>query len=107
LRTKKIKFLHSCKKFGGIRIKPNVAIAGLIGQGAKILPIVIIPDEAVKTNEVMTPSVKRIWSCKISANLKNISNASRENAPPLGSQYKNHQKSDNQSRRKCGQGNNQ
>jgi hypothetical protein len=60
----KIKFFHSCKKFGGTRTKPNITVAGLIGQGAKALPIIINTDKAIKTKEVMTPSVKRIWACK-------------------------------------------
>ncbi len=43
-------------------------------QTAKALPI-INPDKAVRTKEVTTPLVKRIWACKTSANLKNLSNA--------------------------------
>ncbi len=82
VENQKIKFFHSCKKFGGTRTKPNVTVVGLIGQRAKALPIVINPEEAVKTKKVTTLLVKRIWACKTLANLKNLNNAFRENAPP-------------------------
>jgi hypothetical protein len=82
VKNQKIKFFHSCKKFGRTWTKTNVTVAGLIGQGAKALPIVINPDKTVKTKEVMAPLVKRIWACKTLANLKNLSNASRGNSPP-------------------------
>jgi hypothetical protein len=41
VENQRIKFLHRCKKNGGTRTKPEVTVAGLIGQGAKALPIVI------------------------------------------------------------------
>ncbi len=66
-----IKFLHSCKKVGGTRTKPEITVAGLIGQGAKALPIFIDPNKATKIKEVTIPSIKRIWNCKTSADLKN------------------------------------
>jgi hypothetical protein len=82
IENQKIKVFHSCKKFGGTRIKLNFNVAGLIGQGMKALLIVINPDKAIKTKEVTTPLVKMIWACKTSADLKNLRNASRKIPPP-------------------------
>ncbi len=80
VENQQIKFLHSCKKIGGTRTKPEVTVAGLIGQGAKVLPIDINPDEAAKIKEVMIPSTKRIWNCKISADQKK--STGRKPPPP-------------------------
>jgi hypothetical protein len=80
VKNQQIKFLHSCKKNGGTRTKPEVTIAGLIGQRAKALPIVIGPDEATNIKEVTIPSIKRIWNCKTSADLKIY----QEEVPPPG-----------------------
>ena len=76
VENQQIKFLHSCKKNGGTRTKPKVTVASLIGQGAKALLIVINPDEVAKIKEVTIPSIKRIWNCKTSADLKNLQGGS-------------------------------
>ncbi len=56
LKQKKIKFIHSCKKFGGTR----TTVVVLIGQGARAFPSVIDSDKAVTSQEVMVPSDTRI-----------------------------------------------
>jgi hypothetical protein len=78
VKNQLIKFLHSCKKNSRAGTKPEVTIAGFIGQGAKALPIVINPDKATKIKDVTIPSIKRIWNCKTSAELKNLP----ERSPP-------------------------
>ena len=37
----RIKFVHSCKKFGGTRINPSVTVGGLVGQGARAFPVAV------------------------------------------------------------------
>ena len=38
---RRIKLVHSCKKFGGTRINPSVTVGGLVGQGARAFPVAI------------------------------------------------------------------
>ncbi len=38
VEQKKIKFIHSCKKFGSTCTNPIMTIVGLIGQGARAFP---------------------------------------------------------------------
>jgi hypothetical protein len=64
VKQKKIKFIHSCKKFGGTRTNPSTTVVGLISQGAKALPIVIDSAKATTSKEVMVSSDPRIWTCK-------------------------------------------
>jgi len=53
VEKKKIKFIHSCKKYGGTRTNPTTTIVGLIGQGARAFPIVIDSEKAVTSKEVL------------------------------------------------------
>ena len=64
VEQKKIKFIHSCKKFGGTRTNPTTTVVGLVGQGARAFPIVIDSEKAVTSNEVLVPLDTRIWACK-------------------------------------------
>jgi hypothetical protein len=56
----KIKFIHSCKKFGSTRTNPTTTVIGLIGQGTRAFPIVIDLDKAITSHEVMVPLDTRI-----------------------------------------------
>ena len=49
----KIKFIHSCKKFGGTCTNPTTTFVGLVGQGARAFPIVIDSEKAVTSKEVL------------------------------------------------------
>ena len=60
---RRIKFVHSCKKFGGTRTKPTITVGGLIGSGPRASPIVIDVDVATTTTEVKIPPTERIWRC--------------------------------------------
>jgi hypothetical protein len=76
VESKRVKFIHSCKKFGGTRTKPDITVACLTGQGATALPIVIDPKEATKRKEVTLPAIKKIWNCQTKAELENIAGGS-------------------------------
>ena len=58
-----VKFIHSCKKFGGTCTISTVSIGGLIGSGPKASPIVIGMDVATTATEVKVPPTKKIWHC--------------------------------------------
>jgi hypothetical protein len=72
VKQKKIKFIHSCKKFGGTRTNQTTNIVGLIGQGARAFPIVIDLAKATTLKEVMVPSDARIWMCKDAIELREL-----------------------------------
>jgi hypothetical protein len=80
-KQEKIKFIHSCKKFGGTRTNPTTTIVGLIGQGARAFPIVIDLDKAVTSQEVTVPLDARIWACKDATKLKDLDD--NATAPPV------------------------
>ena len=83
---KKIKFIHSCKKFGGTRTNPTTTVAGLIGLGARAFPIVIDQEKAATSKEVSVPSDARIWACKDITELRELdSNTPSNNPPPAAS----------------------
>ena len=71
---KKIKFIHSCKKFGSTRTNPTTTIVGLIGQGERAFPIIIELEKATSSKEVMVPSDSRIWVCKDAIKIKELDN---------------------------------
>jgi hypothetical protein len=62
VKQKKIKFIHSCKKFGGTHTNPTTTVVGLISQGAKALPIVVDSAKATTSKEVTVSSDPRIWT---------------------------------------------
>ena len=64
VKQKKIKFIHSCKKFGGTHTNLTTTVVGLIGQGARAFPIIIDLEKAVTSKEVLVPLDARIWVCK-------------------------------------------
>jgi hypothetical protein len=64
VKQKKIKFIHSCKKFGGTRTDQTTTVVGLIGQGARAFPIVIDSAKATTLKELTVPLDARIWMCK-------------------------------------------
>jgi hypothetical protein len=68
----RLKLIDSCKKFGGTRTKPTTTIGGLIGQGARALPIVIDKDNATSSKLVKIPTTAKIWACKDTEQLKNL-----------------------------------
>ncbi len=70
VEQKKIKFIHSCKKFGSTRTNQTMTVVGLIGQGARAFPIVIDLAKATTSKEVMVPSDARIWTCKDAIELR-------------------------------------
>jgi hypothetical protein len=72
VKQKKIKFIHSCKKFGGTRTNQTTTIVGLIGQGARAFPIVIDLAKATTLKGVMVPSDARIWTCKDAIELREL-----------------------------------
>ena len=79
---KKIKFIHSCKKFGGTRTNQTTTVAGLIGHGARAFPIVIDQEKAVTSKEVSVPSDARIWACKDVTELRELDSDTPSNNPP-------------------------
>jgi hypothetical protein len=81
VKQKKIKFIHSCKKFGGTCTNPTTTVIGLIRQGARAFPIVIDLDKAVTSQEVTVPSHARIWACKDATKLKDLDN--NATTPPM------------------------
>ena len=74
VEQKNIKFIHSCKKFGGTRTNPTTTIVGLVGQGARAFPIIIDLEKAVTSKEVLVPSDARIWACKDATKLRELDN---------------------------------
>jgi hypothetical protein len=64
VEQKKIKFIHSCKKFGSTRTNQTTTVVGLIHQGARAFPIVIDSAKATTLKKVMIPLDARIWTCK-------------------------------------------
>ena len=74
VEQKKIKFIHSCKKFGGTRTNPTTTVVGLVGQGARAFPIVIDSEKAETSKEVLVPSDARIWACKDATELRELDN---------------------------------
>ena len=81
---KKIKFIHSCKKFGGTRTNPMTTVASLIGQGARAFPIVIDSENAT-SKEVSVPLDARIWACKDVTELRELDSNTPTNPPPAAS----------------------
>ena len=61
---RRIKFVHSCKKFGGTRINPVVTVGGLVGQGARAFPIAVDLETATSSKNVIIPSLDKIMHCK-------------------------------------------
>jgi len=82
---KKIKFIHSCKKFGGTRTNSTTTVACLIGQGAKAFPIVIDSENVATSKEVSVPSDTRIWACKDAIELRELDINAPTNPPPAAS----------------------
>ena len=74
VEQKKIKFIHSCKKFGGTRTNPTTTVVGLVGQGVRAFPIVIDSEKAVTSKEVLVPLDARIWACKDTTELRELDN---------------------------------
>ncbi len=85
VEQKKIKFIHSCKKFGGTRTNPTTTVVGLIGQGARAFPIVIDLEKAVTSKEVLAPSDARIWACKDATELRELDNNTSTTPPSAAS----------------------
>jgi hypothetical protein len=84
VKQKKIKFIHSCKKFGGTRTNPTTTVVGLIGQGARAFPIVIDSDKTVTSQEVTVPLDARIWACKDATKLKELDNNATASPVTMG-----------------------
>jgi len=72
VKQKKIKFIHSCKKFGGTCTNPTMTVVGLVSQGAKALPIVIDSAKATTSKEVTVSLDPRIWTCKDTTELREL-----------------------------------
>ncbi len=68
----KVKFFHSCKKFGSTRTNPIVKMACLVGHGARALPVVIGSDKITDFINVNVPLDERIWTCKTIEELKDL-----------------------------------
>ena len=81
IEQKKMKFIHSCKKFGSTHTNPTTTIVSLIGQGARALPIAIDSDKSVTLQEVTVPLDTRIRACKDATKLKELDN--NATAPPV------------------------
>jgi hypothetical protein len=85
VEQKKIKFIHSWKKFGSTRTNPTMTVVGLIGLGARAFPIVINSTKATTSKEVTFPSDARIWMCKDATELRELdSNATIPPAATTG-----------------------
>ena len=56
---RRLKFVHSCKKFGGTCTISTVSIGGLIGSGPRASLIVIDMDVATTAMEVKIPPTKK------------------------------------------------
>jgi hypothetical protein len=56
---RRIKFVHSCKKFGGTRINPVVTVGGLVGQGARAFPVAVDLETATSSKNVIIPSLDK------------------------------------------------
>lgn len=69
---RRVKFVHSCKKFGGTRTKPTITVGGLIGSGPRASPIVIDTDAATAATEVKIPTTQEIWSCNSKKELEDL-----------------------------------
>ncbi len=69
---RRLKFVHSCKKFGGTCIISTVSIGGLIGSGPRASPIVIDMDVATTATEVKIPPTERIWHCNNTKELNKL-----------------------------------
>ena len=85
VKQKKIKFIHSCKKFGGTRTNPTMTVVGLIGHGARAFPIIIDSEKAVTSKEVLVPFDARIWVCKDATELRALDNNISKTPPPAAS----------------------
>jgi hypothetical protein len=85
VKGKRIKFIHSCKKFGGTRTNPTTTVASLIGQGARAFPIVIDWENAATSKEVSVPLDARIWACKDVTELRELDSNTPTNPPPAAS----------------------
>ena len=81
VKQKKIKFIHSCKIFGGIRTNPTMTVLGLISQGARAFPIIIDLAKATTSKDVTVPSDARIWTCKDATELRELD--SNATTPPV------------------------
>jgi hypothetical protein len=79
----RVKFIHSCKKFGGSCIKSATTIGGLIGQGARAFPIIINKDNAMSSTSVKIPTTSKIWACKNTEQLKNLLSDIAGGTPPI------------------------
>ena len=81
IRQKKIKYIHSYKKFGGTRTNPSMTVIGLFGQGAIAFLIAIDSDKAITSKEVTVSLDARIWNCKDATKLKELED--NDTNPPV------------------------
>ena len=72
VEQKKIKFIHSYKKFGSTRTNQTTTVVGFISQGARAFPIVIDLAKATTSKEVMVPLDARICTCKDAIELREL-----------------------------------
>jgi hypothetical protein len=78
----RVRFIHSCKKFGGPCTKSATLIGGLIGKGAWAFPIIIDKDDATSSMSVKIPTTSKIWACKDTEQLKNLLSNTARVLPP-------------------------
>ena len=81
---RRVKFVHSCKKFGGTRTISTASIGGLIGSGPRASPIVIDMDVATNATEVKIPPTEKIWHCNNTKELNElpVNGGAKPNKPP-------------------------
>jgi hypothetical protein len=79
----RVKFIHSCKKFGGTCTKSATMIEGLIGQGARAFPIIIDEDNTMSSTSVKIPTTSKICACKDTEQLKNLLSNTAGGTPPI------------------------
>ncbi len=68
----KVKFIHNLKKFGSTRNNATVIIGGLMGKGARAVPVTVNVDNVTSSQDIIIPPFNKIWGCKSMEELMNI-----------------------------------
>jgi hypothetical protein len=84
----RVKFIHSCKKFGGTHNNTVLTVGGLIGHGPQDFPVEINADIATSSKQIKISSTEKIWHCKNVEELGSISTSesSSKGGEPINQQ---------------------
>jgi hypothetical protein len=73
-KDRKMKALHSFKKLGGTRIRPDMKLICLFGSGARAYGIVVDSDKITESKEITLPNANVLWECSTINKLENVKN---------------------------------